>query len=898
MKHFVRFFNDSLLVLLLLVFCFVFIIPSPALLSQSTPLANGNDKYLDGNGLTYKDIVILNHGHGAGGSIEGMLDTLDAVKDHRFDTGPILPRIDSTKYHYGFLALDDKYYTHFRGGKEDNSSKYLDKCDKYEYKYLYGKGEGESHRYDGKISQTGCIVNKLDDGMYYQEDDIYSADGEISYNDDTSNLNERLYNDDGTIYEALLVGHSGGGVRSLAYAMDQRLNRSSKYFVGRYGNKWDGANMWDRSPLARGIIAYGSPLRGAMVAEKSLNEINKLIYDKYLHNFVISCPLALGVTLHFLSSFFVNTNVTNYVLMTLVSLLGVSSFPVDKYLAKPFLVEDKIKSNTKDLYGSLVGTHDLKPSSKFMKEYIDPNRVVGDVLYKVCDGDDCYFVRYTPKSLPSSEIPSFEDIEDLADITLDIMNMQEELDNILDSIAGLLKDMNNYTRFYDKIKFLKDNLYYKNGDDEDVKIGSFQENIEEVESLIRASDLIPTLGNKIRLIKWHRRMLDSVYRRLRSKEDSSFSTEDLCKIYAYLDDIKGIIGNYSEELSKLDKDINKSLFTMTLSDKFRSFCFKQILNIINVYNSRPLFYYEIIDIGNPEIPPYVGNTPSIPGTGNTIPPGPRRIEATSGYLIPLIDDLGLNNLIVNVLGLLKDGKTTNYWVSRINDSFSGKTLFYEKIKDLNVVLNHCLSNNNTDPGITLEGKFVKPLEDVYYASISGGCNDFFAMSDMTNLSLTLKNLSLCFNIIALEDLLVSTILFTTSVPLSSIFIYGLVGVTMDPILILYSSLAYRDLSRNYDLVGYPVTDSFINANSTIYPAELLGGRPISNEDIEYDDEFQSILDNEFRGVDVKCHYHYPELVHGGNEKGLNTSKDVMRKVEYLKDRYLDNIKRERNEEDH
>jgi len=65
-----------------------------------------------------------------------------------------------------------------------------------------------------------------------------------------------------------------------------------------------------------------------------------------------------------------------------------------------------------------------------------------------------------------------------------------------------------------------------------------------------------------------------------------------------------------------------------------------------------------------------------------------------------------------------------------------------------------------------------------------------------------------------------------------------------------------------------------------------------------DKEFEEMLEREYAGVEIKSHFHFPDLVHGMHPtQGLENASDVLKKIQELMERYKYWINRERGVEE-
>lgn len=233
----------------------------------------------------------------------------------------------------------------------------------------------------------------------------------------------------GTEYEALAIAHSQGGTRTVAYAIDQRLNRSLRYYAGRDMGIWPnysnlpspyngditsrstylesehGSTRWDLAPTIKGIITAGSPLAGGgpIAAYKQFDEARNLVLGAILPFLVSLCLSELGNSVGFclglpgtklayigvdvawglLSNIWAQGPYSNdpSFFNVLASMAGMSS---QRFTVTAFIVFGAVVGFVSiiKLLASLIvgddspeeymrGNNDLLPDSQFMQEYFN-----------------------------------------------------------------------------------------------------------------------------------------------------------------------------------------------------------------------------------------------------------------------------------------------------------------------------------------------------------------------------------------------------------------------------------------------------------------------------------------------------------------------------------------------
>jgi hypothetical protein len=176
------------------------------------------------------------------------------------------------------------------------------------------------------------------------------------------------------------------------------------------------------------------------------------------------------------------------------------------------------------------------------------------------------------------------------------------------------------------------------------------------------------------------------------------------------------------------------------------------------------------------------------------------------------------------------------------------------------------------------------LADVYYASLSGGNSDLLAMAGGDVMSRE--------EIMEFADDMLDTISTIETIAwIISIAVPLLIPLTaigtgyLDPIYIKIKRLKefMEDFPTWYNeqIMNTQCSDGIINADSTVYPVEYLGGEPLTQDCSNNPD---------FDFLNKAAHYHYPNYVHGRSpELGMENNTNVHAKIKELINIYIDKL---------
>lgn len=956
-----------------------------------------------------------------------------------FDLEPIILRANSTRYHYGVLAKPseltngDNYTSHIPDTtytqQDVNKGRYFDYCDCY----ISGNDDCEPYGLnqayppeDEWLSQTECNVLKLQEGRYYvrptgdfeeNTTPVYVAKNErrivckvqkndnISENDIT--IQGPIYNKENEIYEALLIGHSGGGVRSMAYAIDQRVKRSGNYYEGRINNNYEWfddtkEDMWDAAPLAKGIITIASPLRGALVANKSEDQIKSEIYNSH---FMLSPP-SLGLFLGALTIFYIGAAcagnfVASLIIFGILTLLATTSGIVelvqtadgypdedndghDDDFTNPFyltwyaeVIRDFVKGSLYGtlghIYGDNIGTQDLKPGSDFYAQYLDPNRTTQVMKYKYCDENGgCTFFDYLPPEnfWPDGGIPEFGYDASLYD---KLSEIGQKLTDILNAVDTAKKDLDTLKHTFDNF-FIKqkdsditnlnfrldgqkiyrdldnDGFFTSNNEDKDVIYGyinnisdkrvfdedgnpiqfGYWEYIDQQQNLVYVNHFVLFEGrplerqacakssscsyNPTQKCYGIKRSLLSIknnedYKTLmRALEDPTYEAGlrgKLAQIESIIAPLEQAISNGKVNLS-FDKieEIYKALAPdATLvpdNEATPPQAFAKVYDkIINggLFSGINDVHDSIYETSNVDAFPH-SSFPHLTQIQNKF----YAYDSEWNHCDELADTRWLAWAVAGLDKTQKpfdgvDFTTAGTQFPQVREDLDNAVqITNQELTSLKAFVDYLLTPTDTgnSESLTVEGGLIKPLGDVFYASMSGGESNFFTMGYSW---LEVGLLILIHSILSLLSLVLtiySAIWATASTNPGTAIVNAISMLTC------YLSFglnlgATANLAKIRDFTGsYWPTDSFINSDSTIFPAEILGGKAISEDFSNGDDTaFQNMVDTLYPGG-VQSHYHFKELVHGFHpEHGADRNKKSMETLRDLVRVYADKLSQER-----